>query len=235
MLPVSPRPAALVVLLLVGGCASFGKHKERHVPQYGVIDPNLPRELHKVTMPRHVVEPPDELQVSVKPTSFGFDMTRLIVQADGTLDLDFYGDLYVAGLTLDEVERKLVDRFTVEALRRDIRGPVQASVRLADGRNSKRFYVLGAVENPSSFPILGNETVMDGILQAGLRSHSLPEKAYLVRPHPIDGADQVFKIDWFGITQRGDPLTNYQLMPGDRIYVPGGKPPGLLQSLLGGG
>jgi polysaccharide export outer membrane protein len=235
-LPASLRAGlGLILALGIVGCASFVKHKDRHVPQYGIIDPNLPRELHKTTMPRHVVEPPDELQVSVQPTSFGLDQTRLVVQADGTIDLDFYGDLYVAGLTLDEVEAKLVARFTAEAERRKIREPVRASVRLSDGRNSKRFYVLGTVDNPRSFPITGNETVMDGILQAGLRSNSLPEKAYLVRPHPVDGAEQVYKIDWFGITQRGDTLTNYQLMPGDRIYVPGGRPPGLLQTLLGGG
>jgi polysaccharide export outer membrane protein len=32
----------------------------------------------------------------------------------------------------------------------------------------------------------------------------------------------------------GDTMTNYQLMPGDRIVVPGGKEPGLLKTVLGG-
>jgi polysaccharide export outer membrane protein len=41
------------------------------------------------------------------------------------------------------------------------------------------------------------------------------------------------KIDWFGIKDRGDTLTNYQILPGDRIVVPGTKPPGLIGSLLG--
>jgi polysaccharide export outer membrane protein len=78
-----------------------------------------------------------------------------------------------------------------------------------------------------------NDTVLDAILQAGLKSNSLPEKAYLVRPHPLGGQDQVYKIDWFGIRDRGDTLTNYQVFPGDRIVVPGTKPPGLISSLLG--
>ena len=26
-------------------------------------------------------------------------------------------------------------------------------------------------------------------------------------------------VDWIAISQRGDPATNYQLMPGDRVYV----------------
>lgn len=234
------RPAALALAaalaLTCPGCLGLNKRKqEKKIPQYGVIDPALPRELKKVSMPKHVVEPPDELIVSVQPASFGLDRTSLVVQADGTIDLDFYGDLYVAGLTLEEIEAKLVGRFTAEAARRRTPGPIRASVRLADGRKSKRFYVLGVVDSPTSYPITGNETVLDGILQAGLKPWSLPEKAYLVRPHPADGCDQVFKIDWFGITQRGDTLTNYQLMPGDRIYVPGSRPPSVLQSLLGGG
>ena len=47
-------------------------------------------------------------------------------------------------------------------------------------------------------------TVLDAILLAGLKSNSLPEKAYLVRPHPLGGHDQVLKIDWCGIRERGD-------------------------------
>ena len=26
-------------------------------------------------------------------------------------------------------------------------------------------------------------------------------------------------MDWIGITQRGEGATNYQIMPGDRVYV----------------
>ena len=29
-------------------------------------------------------------------------------------------------------------------------------------------------------------------------------------------------------------MTNYQIFPGDRLVVPGGRPPGLLGSLFGG-
>ena len=61
--------------------------------------------------------------------------------------------------------------------------PYRVSVRLANAQ-SKFYYVMGAVTTQGRFPIKGNETVLDAILQAGLKSNSLPEKAYLVRPHP---------------------------------------------------
>ncbi len=107
------------------------------------------------------------------------------------------------------------------------------SVRLVNGSQSKQYYVIGTVSQQGAFPLTGSETVLDAILRAGLRTNSLPEKAYLARPHPAGGPDQVLRIDWERI-KMGDTFTNYQLMPGDRIVVPGGKPPGLLSTLFGG-
>ena len=114
------------------------------------------------------------------------------------------------------------------------REPYQVSARVTNSGASKSYYVIGTVNTQGRFPSTGHETVLDAILLAGLRSNSLPDKAYLVRPHPAGGADQVLRIDWFGIKDRGDTLTNYQVLPGDRIIVPGGKPPGVLSTLLGG-
>src|SRR5581483_10996986 len=103
-----------------------------------------------------------------------------------------------------------------------IREPIEVSVRLVNGTTSKSYYVIGTVTTQGRFPITGNETVLDAILQAGLRVNSLPEKAYLARPRPAGGPDQILRIDWERI-KVGDTLTNYQLMPGDRIVVPGTK------------
>ncbi|MGI9427961.1 MAG: hypothetical protein ACR2NM_04845, partial [Bythopirellula sp.] len=33
------------------------------------------------------------------------------------------------------------------------------------------------------------------------------------------GGDQILPVDWVAITQRGDIHTNYQILPGDRLYV----------------
>jgi len=232
---------ALILAVLApaaAGCGVLGKHKESSVPQLGIIDPHQPRELDMVSQPLHVVEPPDEIEINVRPTLPDLTSTStLVVRTDGNIDLGFYGDVYVAGLTLEQVEVKVAQHIAAASARRGspIKGQVEAAVRLVNGRDSKRYYVLGTVTQQNSFPLTGSETVLDAILAAGLRSNSLPEKAYLVRPHPSGGADQILRIDWCAITQRGDTLTNYQIFPGDRIYVPGGKPPGLVSSLVGGG
>jgi polysaccharide export outer membrane protein len=222
--------------LAVSGCHGVGKRfHESHIPQYGCIDPNQPRELQMVSMPAYVVEPPDALEINVRPPFADLPSNPVIVQADGNIDLAFAGDVYVAGLTLEQVEQKVSQQLMARAGADRPDKPYEVSVRVSDSAVSKSFYVIGTVNKQGRYPSTGNETVLDAILEAGLKVNSLPEKSYLVRPHPAGGADQVLKIDWFGIKDRGDTLTNYQVLPGDRIIVPGGKPPSVLQSLLGGG
>jgi polysaccharide export outer membrane protein len=226
---------AALSLTLAPGCAGMGrKHEARRIPDRGIIDPGQARELDKVTMPRYVVEPPDELEVSIKPQPPDWNLSNVTVQQDGVIDLGFLGDVYVVGLTLEEIELKIAQQLTMVAMQQNqkIEQPYRVSVRLSNVQ-SKYYYVMGAVTTQGRFPIKGNETALDAILLAGLKSNSLPDKAYLVRPHPPGGHDQVLKIDWCGIRERGDTLTNYQLFPGDRIVVPGTRPPGLIATLLG--
>jgi polysaccharide export outer membrane protein len=228
-----PLLLTTLCLALMGGCGSLGnRHASSKIPHLGVIDPNQPRELHMVSLPPYVVEPPDELDLTIRPAIPDLTQNTVTVQSDGTIDLGFAGDVYVSGLTLPQVELKIAQHLA--KLGRS-RTPYNVSVRLVNGSASKFYYVLGTVTTQGKFPITGNETVLDAILAAGLRSNSLPEKAYLVRPHPAGGPDQVLKIDWVCIKDRGDTLTNYQVFPGDRIIVPGGKPPGLISTLVGGG
>jgi polysaccharide export outer membrane protein len=226
---------AALCLSLLHGCAGTGrKHEAKRIPDRGWIDPEQARELDKTTMPRYVVEPPDELEVSIRPAPPDWNLGTVTVQQDGYIDLGFLGDVYVVGSTLEEIEWKIAAGLQAAAAQqnRKLGQPYRVSVRLASVQ-SKHYYVMGAVAHEGPVPIKGNETVLDAILQAGLRSNSLPEKAYLVRPHPPGQCDQVLRIDWCGIRERGDTLTNYQLFPGDRVIVPGTKPPGLIATLLG--
>ena len=220
--------------LIIGanfGCAAMkNEHAARKVPQLGMIDPHQPRELQMVSLPAYVVEPPDELEIAVKPPLADLS-GNLTVRSDGNIDLGFLGDVYVAGLTLEQVERKIGLHLAANPGQKKL---AEVSARIVNGSRSKSYYVMGTVTNQGKFPISGNETVLDAILTAGLKSNSLPEKAYLVRPQPAGSPDRILKIDWIGIKDRGDTLTNYQIFPGDRIIVPGGRAPGLLSTLLGG-
>ena len=92
------------------------------------------------------------------------------------------------------------------------------------GYNSKVFYVItqgaGLGDQVFTLPSKGNETVLDAIGQIqGLQSSS-STRMWIARPGANQcGGDQLLPIDWLAVTQRGDVQTNYQLLPGDRLYV----------------
>ena len=238
------RPARkfdwFLILVLIGvcnGCGVLDKHQDRKVPQYGGYDPTSPKELNKVSLPAYVIEPPDELEIAARPESLDFSTRTVAVRSDGMVDLGFAGHAYVAGMTVPEAE--LVIARQISSLPRTgddkdaEKEPVRVAIRLLNGSRSKQYYVIGTVNAPGAYPITGNDTVLDAIMQGGLKSNSLPEKAYLARPSQEGGPDRVLRIDWDRI-KLGESATNYQLMPGDRVIVPGGKPPGLIKSLIGG-
>ncbi len=71
----------------------------------------LPRELDKASMPEYIVEPPDVIFVEALNTLPTQPLGgEKLVRPDGTINLGYYGDLHVAGLTLSEIEAKIEER-----------------------------------------------------------------------------------------------------------------------------
>jgi protein involved in polysaccharide export with SLBB domain len=89
--------------------------------------------------------------------------------------------------------------------------------------NSKKFYIVadgaGFGEQVIPLPFTGNETVLDAIGQiGGLPVVASKKRIWVARPAPDDSI-QTLPVDWNAITQDGLVQTNYQLFPGDRIYI----------------
>ncbi|WP_435017369.1 polysaccharide biosynthesis/export family protein [Tundrisphaera sp. TA3] len=223
---------ALLAALMATGCQTV------KTPEEQIAKSNIPRELDKVSMPDYVVEPPDILIVEVLEALPGRPITgERLVRPDGKISLGFYGDVYVAGLTLDEIKEKIILH-----LRKDLTDEVLGLVRLNNetgqteevepaktsrvfvdigSYNSKVYYVQGDVGSPGRLPITGNETVLDAIQYAGglIPTASVPN-IRLVRPAPPGACcEQTLPINITAIVNAGDTTTNYQLMPGDRIVV----------------
>jgi polysaccharide export outer membrane protein len=110
--------------------------------------------------------------------------------------------------------------------------PIEVNIKL-DESKSKFYYVLGKGVQQARFPVMGRETVLDAVMQAQVKSNAMLEKAYVVRPHPQGLPDQIMAVDWVAIRDRGDTTSNYQLFPGDRLVIPGGPDPGLVETLFG--
>ncbi|HEY5312832.1 MAG TPA: SLBB domain-containing protein [Pirellulales bacterium] len=175
----------------------------------------LPRELEKTVLSTFVVQCGDSLVIEPgsleSPLRFPTDQTVL---ADGTIDLGKYGRLVVAGKSIEEIETDVA-----AAIQAVDKRPAPINVRLVNP-TSALYYVLGEVNSPGSFPLIGRETVLDAILTAGgLSDKAAPCDIILTRPSPPGGCRMVLPICYRQIVQLGDTSTNYQIMPGDRVYV----------------
>ncbi len=118
-----------------------------------------------------------------------------------------------------EANRKKAQREFDRELEKQLRQN-RISVRLANW-DSQRIYVLGEVNSPGSFAYIGNETVLDAIIEAGGISSSANHHSIIVsRPSKCGDCKTVMKVCYDHIVQLGDATTNYQLLPGDRVFVP---------------
>lgn len=141
-----------------------------------------------------------------------------LVRPDGTVGLGIYGGVYVAGMTLAEAKVAIEQHLSKHMHNPDISVDVL-------GYNSKVYYVIsdggGAGEQVQRFPSTGNETVLDAIAQIrGLPTVANKGQIWIARPSPNPcQADQVLHVDWNAIAQGAQTSTNYQILPGDRLYV----------------
>ncbi len=180
----------------------------------------LPKELDKRPLPPYTVEPGDVLLIHPadldSPLRLPGDQP---VMPDGTINLGRYGKIQVAGRTVEEIEvavRSAIETQTKDAKEKET-GPIVVRVVT---RVSKVYYVLGEVNAPGAFTLNGRETVLDGILAAGgLTDRASRRNIILVRPTRPDECRLVLPICFREIVQVGDTSTNYQLLPGDRIFI----------------
>ena len=84
------------------------------------------------------------------------------------------------------------------------------------------YYVItsgtGLGDGVVSFPVTGNETVLDAIARINGLTQVSSKKIWIARPQP-SGPPVILKFHWHDVTSKGLAETNYQLMPGDRLYV----------------
>ncbi|WP_283431215.1 polysaccharide biosynthesis/export family protein [Neorhodopirellula lusitana] len=139
-----------------------------------------------------------------------------LVGPDGTITLGQYGSLPVAGMTLDEVRHSIADHLSPFFARPKVSVNVYAF-------NSKAYYIItqggGQGDSLVRLPYTGNETVMDALSQINGLSYVSSSRLWIARPDRETKTSQILPIDWEGISQRAEVQTNYQLMPGDRLYI----------------
>jgi len=161
-----------------------------------------------------------EVSVQLARTAGTAPLTgEYLVGPDGTINLRQYGTLYVAGKTVTEIRQDLQKH-----LSQYFDSPeVAVDVRQF---NSKVFYVItegaGLGDNIRRVPITGNDTVLDALSAVNGLSQVSSARIWIARPAPSGfGCEQILPVDYEAIAHGGSTATNYQLMPGDRLFIAG--------------
>ncbi len=172
------------------------------------------------------------------------------VQQDGTIELGSYGRMYVGGKSVGEIQGEIENKIAKVELAKHKQSSIKLASHQGDGNSflgslskttssnanmdedlsvsvrlvnheSGKFYVMGEVNAPGSYALNGSETVLDAIITAGGLSNKANEhKIILTRPRFSGEQRVILPVCYQQILQLGDVATNYQLQPGDRIYVP---------------
>jgi polysaccharide biosynthesis/export protein len=141
-----------------------------------------------------------------------------LVRPDGTVGLGSYGNVPVAGKTLTEAKEAIEEHLTQFLEKPEVSVDVFAY-------NSKVYYVIfdggGFGQQIVRLPVTGNDTVLDAVAQVnGLSAVADKRRIWVARPGPAcSPCDQILPVDWNAVTKRGRVETNFQLLPGDRLYV----------------
>ena len=140
-----------------------------------------------------------------------------LVRTDGTVSLGIYGAVYVSGMSLHEVTAAVQ-----QALSEFMSDPQVYVDVLA--YNSQAYYVItdggGFGEQVVRLPVTGNETVLDAVSQIQGLSQVSSRNIWIARPAPAGaGVAQILPVNWREIAAEGVTTTNYQVLPGDRIYI----------------
>jgi polysaccharide biosynthesis/export protein len=143
------------------------------------------------------------------------EINKLVVRVseDGRITLPLLGEVTVDNLTRSEVEKKLGALLGEKWVQTP-----QVTVFIQEYR-SKRVSVLGAVERPGPIELLGRQTILSVISQAGGLTRDAGGEIIVIRQLP-DGESQSLHISIEELFFKGDAKLNIPLEPNDIINIP---------------
>jgi polysaccharide export outer membrane protein len=189
-------------------------------PQYGAVRvAELTVEQAEAAIRQHLLQYVKEPIVSVSLAEMATKQQiagQHLVGPDGTVTLGSYGSVRVVGMTLMQA-KVAIEQYLAQFLDNP-----EVSLDIY-AYNSKVYYIVtqgaGLGDGVYRFPITGNETVLDAISQINGLNFNCSKRIWIARPTDIPGQAQILPIEWDAITSQAYANTNYQLMPGDRLFV----------------
>jgi len=201
---------AVIVAGLMLGCESARQSTPNAEGENGLFHASTP---HQLASREYRVDPPDEIIVKA-PSIKELDGQRQKVRPDGKISLNLVNDVYVVGMTPDEISallKKMVSKYFEMP---DIKVEVVA--------NSKFYYVFGqGVARQGRYAYTGRDTVITALAEAGLGDAAWPQQVRVSRPAKEEKQERgTAVVDFKHIFQTGDLSQNYLLEEGDIIEIP---------------
>jgi polysaccharide export outer membrane protein len=170
----------------------------------------------------------DEIQIRV----WGHDdLTRTTrVGLNGTVSFPFVGEIKAQGLSVQELQKELEHRLGPKYI-----VDPHVTITVTDFK-SQKFFVVGNVQKPGTYPLTKPIRVVEAISQAGGLAAGTISKplsgavAIVIRSQLGGKSDQPQKPDQVPASQKvtvslseamaGDPKLNVEIKNGDTIYIP---------------
>lgn len=131
-----------------------------------------------------------------------------VVRPDGKITMVLLGDIYVSGMTSEEIDDKLTRSYSEYLVGPDVTVSVV-------GFNSQQVYVWGEVARVGPQPYTGELTIMEALNRSGgLLGRAEPKAIQVARN------GKVWKVNLDDIVINGKQDQNMYLQPGDVVFVP---------------
>jgi polysaccharide export outer membrane protein len=162
------------------------------------------------------IGPKDLLEITVLGVQ---EISKIVVRVseEGRITLPLLGEVEVGNLTKFEVEKKLAQLAGEKIVIKP-----QVTVHILEYL-SRRVSVVGAVGKPGPYELLGRQTVLSLVSEAGGLTQDAGEEIIVIRQLAA-GESTSIRISIDGLFVQGDPKLNLALEPGDVINVPVDKP-----------
>ena len=139
-----------------------------------------------------------------------------LVGPDGSVTLGIYGSVRIVGMTLAQAKHCIEQHLSQYLDEPEVSVEVWAY-------NSKVYYIVtqgaGLGDAVYRFPVTGNETVLDAVSQINGLNALTSKQIWIARPSDCPGKCQILPVQWDAITANASAETNFQLLPGDRVFV----------------
>jgi polysaccharide biosynthesis/export protein len=133
------------------------------------------------------------------------------IRRDGKINLNLVGEVVAAGLTPEELQKKLVDLYASQMSSKEITVQVQSS--------AFPVFVTGAVVKPGKIMSDHPITALEAVMEAGGFIYDTADLRHVRVIHNENGVLQNTILNLKAVLQ-GEDTKSFYLKPGDIVYVP---------------